>query len=243
MVKRLALLLLNLLLVFPVWADAVGDVDAPRARGDLATEMAVSPPAPNGELWALEPLLVRYARDSWGVRGMLIPPVVHAERAHTRSDYAAELEITRPLAFAGEAWAQTFLGTSYFLGTGVTQSYPGALKWYRLAAAQGSREARFNLGFMYQTGEGVMQDEAEAVKWYRLVSDLAVARSNLGVMYAMGRGVTQDYAKAYALFSIYGTDNAAKNRDLLARSMTPEQIADAQKMARECKERGYKECF
>jgi len=96
---------------------------------------------------------------------------------------------------------------------------------------------------MYQTGEGVMQDDAEAVKWYRLALELAVARSNLGVMYANGRGVTQDYAKAYALFSIYGTHNAAKNRDLLARSMTPEQIADAQKMVRECKERGYKECF
>ena len=243
MVKRLALLLLTLLLVFPVWADAVGDVDAPRARGDLATEMAVSPPALNGDLWVLEPLRVRHPRDSWGVRGMLIPPVVHAERAHTRSDYAAELEITRPLAFAGEAWAQTFLGTSYFLGTGVTQSYAEALKWYRLAAAQGSGQAKFNLGFMYQTGEGVMQDDAEAVKWYRLALELAVARSNLGVMYAMGRGVIQDYAKAYALFSIYGTDNAAKNRDLAARSMTPQQIADAQKMAQECGERNYKECF
>ena len=124
------------------------------------------------------------------------------------------------------------LGRKRFLG-----SYAEALKWYRLAAAQGSGQAKFNLGFMYQTGEGVMQDDAEAVKWYRLALELAVARSNLGVMYAMGRGVIQDYAKAYALFSIYGTDNAAKNRDLAARSMTPQQIADAQKMAHECGER------
>ncbi len=243
MKKNLALVLLNLLLVMPVWAGPVADADAPRLRGDRATEMAVSPPAPNGDVWVLEPLRVRHPRDWWGVRGMPSARIVYAERAHDRGDYAAELEITRPLAFAGDAWAQASLGTSYFLGTGVTQSYAEALKWYRLAAAQGYGQAKFNLGFMYQTGEGVMQDDAEAVKWYRPALALAVARSNLGVMYATGRGVTQDDAKAYALFSIYGTDKAAKNRDLLARSMTPEQIADAQKMVRECEERDYKECF
>jgi len=241
--KRLALLLLNLLLVLPVRADAVGDADAPRARGDRATEMVVSPPAPNGEVWALEPLLVRFPLHWWGAHGNPIAPIVYAQRAHSRGDYAAELEITRPQALAGEAWAQAFLGTSYFLGTGVTQSYAEALTWYRLAAGQGSRQAQFNLGLMYQTGDGVVQDDAEAVKWYRLAAALDVARSNLGVMYATGRGVSQDYARAYALFSIYGTDNAAKNRELAARSMTPQQIADAQKMAQKCGERNYKECF
>jgi hypothetical protein len=240
MKKNLALVLLNLLLVMPVWAGPVANADAPRLRGDRAIEMAVSPPTSSGEVWALDPLLVRAPRDWWGARGMLQPPLVYAERAHSRGDYAAELEITRPLAFAGEAWARAFLGTSYFLGTGVTQSYAEALKWYRLAAEQGCGHAQFNLGFMYQTGEGVTQDDAEALKWYRLASALAVARSNLGVIYAVGRGVTQEYAKAYKLFVLGGS---TENRDLAARSMTTEQIADAQKMALECKERRDKECF
>ena len=226
-----------------MWADAVGDVDAPRARGDLATEMAVIPPTSNGEVWALEPLLVRHPLNWWGAHGTPIAPIVFAQRAHSRGDYAAELEITRPQALAGEAWAQAFLGTSYFLGTGVTQSYAEALKWYRLAAAQESGQAKFNLGFMYQAGEGVMQDDAQAVKWYRLAAGLAEARCNLGVMYASGRSVAQDYAKAYALFSIYGTANAHKNRDLVARSMTLQQIADAQSMVRECQARNYKDCY
>ena len=243
MVKKPTLVLLNLLLFMQVWADAIADADAPRVRGDRATEMAVSPPAPNGEVWALEPLLVRFPLHWWGAHGNPIAPIVYAQRAHSRCDYAAELEITRPLAFAGDNWAQAFLGTSYLLGNGVSQSYTEALTWYRLAAKQGSWQAQFNLGLMYQTGDGVAQDDAEAVKWYRLALELAVARSNLGVMYATGRGVSQDYAKAYALFSIYGTDKAAKNRDLAARSMTPQQIADAQKMAQECGERNYKECF
>jgi hypothetical protein len=205
--------------------------------------MAVIPPTSNGEVWALEPLLVRHPLNWWGAHGTPIAPIVFAQRAHSRGDYAAELEITRPQALAGEAWAQAFLGTSYFLGTGVTQSYAEALKWYRLAAAQESGQAKFNLGFMYQAGEGVMQDDAQAVKWYRLAAGLAEARCNLGVMYASGRGAAQDYAKAYALFSIYGTANAHKNRDLAARSMTPQQIADAQNLVRECQARNYKDCY
>lgn len=86
MKKNLALVLLNLLLVMPVWAGPVADADAPRVRGDRATEMAVSPPAPNGDVWVLEPLRVRHPRDSWGALGMPYAPIVYADCAHDRGD-------------------------------------------------------------------------------------------------------------------------------------------------------------
>jgi TPR repeat protein len=64
-------------------------------------------------------------------------------------------------------------------------------------------------------------------------------------MYNNGQGVLQDYTKAHALFNlaaIKGSANAAKNRDIVAKLMTPQQIADAQKLARDCLARNFKGC-
>ena len=85
---------------------------------------------------------------------------------------------------------------------------------------------------------GVPQDYAEALKWYRLAADQghASAQCNLGVMYANGEGVPQDYVRAHMWFNLsaaQGDQDAAKNRDDVAKRMTPAQIAEAQKLARE----------
>ena len=97
-----------------------------------------------------------------------------------------------------------------------------------------------NLGFMYNNGQGVPQDYAETVKWYRLAAEQghASAQNNLGLMYDNGEGVPQDYVQAhmwYNLAGAQGLEQAAKNRDNVAKRMTPAQIAEAQKLAREWK--------
>ena len=84
------------------------------------------------------------------------------------------------------------------------------------------------------------QDYAEALKWSRKAADQghAPAQYNLGVMYRNGRGVPQDYVRAHIWFSLsaaQGDQDAVENRDLAARHMTPAQIAEAQKLAREWK--------
>ena len=112
------------------------------------------------------------------------------------------------------------------------------MKWYRLAAEQGLVRAQYNLGVMYDNGQGVPQDYKEAVKWYRLAAEQGLARAqyNLGVMYGTGQGVLQDYAKVHMWFNLgasQGGENAKKGRDIVAGMMTPAQIADAQKMARD----------
>ncbi len=93
----------------------------------------------------------------------------------------------------------------------------------------------------------MLQDYAEAVKWYRLAAAQgnANAQLNLGFMYANGRGVLQDYTKAHALYNLAATKGdamAVKNRDIVAKRMTPQQIADAQKLARDCLARNFKGC-
>ena len=95
---------------------------------------------------------------------------------------------------------------------------------------------------MYDDGEGVPQDDAEAVRWYRLAADQghATAQNNLGIRYSNGRGVPQDYVEAHMWYNLAAAqssgddrDTHVRNRDAVAERMTTEQIAEAQRRARE----------
>jgi len=98
---------------------------------------------------------------------------------------------------------------------------------------------------MYDKGQGVPQDSGEALKWYRLAAAQgdAVAQYNRGLMYANGQSVPQDYVQAHKWFNLAAAtpidkstqDEAVKARDSVAARMTPAQIAEAQKLAREWK--------
>ena len=165
--------------------------------------------------------------------------------AYKRGDYAAALEEWRPLAEQGDASAQVTLGSMYQHGEGVTQDYVEAVNWFRLAAEQGYAVAQHQLARMYARGLWVRQDSAEAAKWYRLAAEQgeAVAQYYLGVMYDLGWGVPQDYVQAYMWLNLAvvgfppGEDRklAAGNRDGIETNMTPSQVAEAQRLAREWK--------
>ncbi len=123
--------------------------------------------------------------------------------------------------------------------------YATALRELRPLAEQGNANAQYNLGFMYINGLGVPLDYAEAAKWFRKAAEqgYAGAQYNLGLMYGNGEGVPLDYAKAHMWFNLAasrfppgeGRDKAVKNRDIVAKRMTPAQISEAQKLAREWK--------
>ena len=60
--------------------------------------------------------------------------------------------------------------------------------------------------------------------------------SNLGGRYVKGQGVPQDYVEAHKWFNraaAAGDTDGKKGRDAIATVMTPAQIAEAQKLARE----------
>jgi hypothetical protein len=150
----------------------------------------------------------------------------------------AEFERTKQLAEQGDALAQYFLGVMYNNGAGVPQDDAEAARWYRLAAEQANAYAQFNLGIMYSNGAGVPQDDAEAVRWFRLAAEQghAKARFSLGIMYNNGRGVPQDKVLAHMWFNLAsaaGNDLGTENRDAITRIMSPAEIAEAQKLARE----------
>ena len=153
---------------------------------------------------------------------------------------AQDINTLMERAQKGDASSQNSLGLMYDNGQGVPQDYVQSMKWFRLAADQGFANAQYNLAVMYDNGQGVPKDYVQAVKWYRLAADqgAASAQNNLGLMYAKGQGVPQDYVLAYMwinLAAAQGNADTTENRDLVAKKMTPQQIAQAQELARNWK--------
>ena len=113
-------------------------------------------------------------------------------------DYATALREWRGLAEQGDAWAQSFLGSMYYEGIGVTQDYAEAVRWFRLAAEQGNALGQHDLGMAYLKGQGVSQDFEEAAKWVRLAAEQGLDKSQLalGSLYKKGLGVPQDHQEA-----------------------------------------------
>jgi uncharacterized protein len=143
--------------------------------------------------------------------GAVAGPFEEADDAYKRGDYATALRLLRPLAEQGNADALLVVGLLSAKGEGVPQDYAEAMKWFRLAAEQGDADAQYNLGVIYANGEGVPQDYVQAHQWYNLA------------------------ASRYSASQAAGRNDAVHNRDLVASHMTPEQLAEAQRLAREWK--------
>jgi hypothetical protein len=173
------------------------------------------------------------------------PSVEAAQAAYQKNNYATALSMARPLADAGDARAQALLGQMYYRGRGVPQDDRDAADWFRHAADQNDATAQFYLGGMYSEGRGVPQDFAESAKWYERAAEQGdgQAQYNLGVAYARGEGVTPNSVKAHMWFNLSasrlndprGRTAAIKNRDQVAGEMTADQLAEAQKLAKDWK--------
>lgn len=159
------------------------------------------------------------------------PPPRHDENPAAVSDL-------RKSAEAGNAEAQNKLGMLYSDGRGVPQDYVKAKHWFEKAAEQGHAGAQVNLGTLYFQGQGAPESEQMALVWFRRAADQKdpLAFAKLGLMYAQGRGVPQDFIQAhmwYNLSAAHGEKRALELRDTLAKRMTPAQVAEAQRLARE----------
>jgi TPR repeat protein len=79
-------------------------------------------------------------------------------------------------------------------------------------------------------------DYSTAMRQWRPLADQGnpAAQSNLALMYFKGQGTPRDYVQAYmwsSLSAARGHQEGVKNRDSIAKGMTPAELADAQKRA------------
>jgi TPR repeat protein len=155
-------------------------------------------------------------------------------------DYAEAVCWYRKAAEHWHCGALFELGKMFYEGKGVPQDYAEAARWYSKSADQGLTSAQYRLGLMYHEGRGVPQDYAEAARLYREAAEWwdTDAQFGLGVLYYEGQGVARDFTKAHMWLNLAASQVSGEQqkvyaswRDRVARKMTAQQIAEAQRLA------------
>ncbi len=147
------------------------------------------------------------------------------------------------------------LGSMYETGKGVSKDKERANEFYRKAADLGDRvaaeilkdtplaekgdaEAQYRTGQHWLGGHGVVEDIDKALGFLEKAVDQGYVRAIhlFGYMYQKGWKVPQDFILAHKWYNIaasLGDEKSRIEREAVAGLMTPEQIAEAQKLARE----------
>jgi TPR repeat protein len=153
-------------------------------------------------------------------------------------DRAEALRWYSKAAEQGDAFAQVSLGVMYANGICTPRNPVIAVAWFRQAANQGDAMGQYYLGVSFYYGRGANPNKSEAARLFLASAEqgLASAQYDIGTMYAVGEGVPTSDTEAYFwlnLAAAQGHPRAKENRDLAARKMSREEIADAQRRSAE----------
>lgn len=164
-------------------------------------------------------------------------------RTETPSPLAAPVSVSalepeiRKAAEAGDAAAQLRLGETLLQDPARTpENSANAVRWLEMSAENGNTEAMIVLGRLSRTGVGILQNFGNTAKWIQT----AAARGNpegmleLGRLYRDGVGVDKDLVRAYVWFnrsSAARNLDAVRERENIARMLTPEELKEAQKQS------------
>lgn len=177
-----------------------------------------------------------------------------ASDAFNKQDFATALRIWKAEAESGSPTSPVRIAEMYRYGWGgVKQDVAEAVRWYRIAAERNNVFAMLGIAEVYRSGIGVKRDHAEAARWYLLAGEhCCAAHRSLAEIYAKGEGVPQNFVEAYKWYTLTASSKLGRGdpddlqaynarvlaeRDAMAAAakMTPEQIAEAEKLAREWK--------
>jgi len=117
------------------------------------------------------------------------------------------------------------------------------MKELRRMAEQGYTDAQYHMGYRSYHANGGLREDQEATRWFRLAGaqEHAKAQYFLGLMYDKGLGVPQNHIQAYMWFTLsaeQGFEPAKELIETLKKEMTLDQLAEAQRLAREWTPKG-----
>ena len=155
-------------------------------------------------------------------------------------DLPEAVKLYRKSAEQGFAPAEYALGVLYEKGNGVLKDCHEAVQWYRKAAQRGYAHGERALANCYAGGVDVERSASLAAMWWRKSAERGdcVSQYNLGTSLITGDGVAKDFVEAYKWLNIalaQGGEKAKNNLQIVESRMTAEQIAEAQRLAREFK--------
>ncbi len=153
-----------------------------------------------------------------------------------RAEFSAAVQVLTPLANSGDAKAQYVLGVMYLNGMANPPSEASAAELMIKSGEAGFEKAQVELARMYREGHGVEQDFAKSLLWSKKAAEAGDVGAQLQVAdaFAFGHGVKPDPVEAYKWYEIavlYWGPLAVNARDLVAKSMTPDQVAKAKAAA------------
>jgi TPR repeat protein len=135
------------------------------------------------------------------------------KRGVVERDYEKARKYHMQAAMGGERRSMFDLGTIHENGLGVEASLSEAARWYEWSAKYGYVWGQYNIATMLENGEAGRTDEVEAYMYYLLAAEQGQA--GLGYDAKTNRVLTADETPM----------------GLLARRMTPAQLADAKARA------------
>lgn len=164
----------------------------------------------------------------------------------TQSD-AEALTWYREPAEQGYAAAQAAMGLAYYNGKGIAENRETGLMWLARAAEQNDVQAQINLGII-ALDKNTAADDKVAVDWFRraAVQGFVEAQNALGQAYSIGRGVEKNLTVAYMWLELSAIDDypeAIADRDALRKEMSPAEVKQGEKLARQCKQSQYQSCL
>jgi uncharacterized protein len=146
-------------------------------------------------------------------------------------DYDTAIKLLSPVAKQGNAEAQEKVGEMYLYGLGVPRFCDRAVEWITKSANQRYLYASHLLGRLYDDGKCVNKNNIKAYMWYTL------AASELPKTPGLDPETLETYAiagiKAPAAPKNWTLINSiAVDRKVLGEAMTPDEIAEAKRLAK-----------
>ena len=140
-------------------------------------------------------------------------------------------------------------GAHYFGIYGKEENPEEGVRYFFRAAELGDTWAMRMLTSAYREGKGVERDNQKVIYWLKEGASLgdALPMIRLGSKYEYGQEFPKDYVLAYMWFNLAVavgsvTRVAAEAREEVAKLMAPEQIAEAQRLTRDCVKKQFKGC-
>ncbi len=227
--------------------DNFSQVKAQAEKGDEQAQLKLASLYASGQGVSRDPGKAakwhRKAAELGSVRGAYELALDYTRGFGVKADEVEAFRWFQRAAEQGMPEAEVDLGLCYGSGTGTSENAVEAARWFRRAADRGNAEAQYQLGRSYFEGRGVTKDIGEAIKWIKQAAERGnpSAENRLGVCYEKGEGVTRDVVQAHKWLNLAAAQDDARAADIrvtLAKVetlMTPEQISQAQKLAREFK--------
>lgn len=162
-----------------------------------------------------------------------------------REDHAEAIRWYRKAAEQGLVITQVVLAKIYEGGYHVPQDYAEAAKWYLMAAERGDLNSQETIALFYWSGKGIPANRVRAHMWANLavVGEQSYSEDRVSALNAInaGPGTPEEKGLAIQILSIKRPERSSfaemvfGMRKSIEASMTPAQIAEAQRLAREWK--------